>query len=80
MSLPEGAGTLTCRVESVPLVAGTYALTAAIMDLDSRLPLAEIGREGELCELVIGAELSETNNTSSYLDTIVALEASWEPN
>jgi len=78
LALPEGEGKWCCRIKSIPLAGGRYAISAAIVDFESKLPLAELGREDAAIEFQVEAEPTRSNTIRSYLETVLVLETEWE--
>ena len=77
--LREGEGIFSCRISNLPLFAGTYLAIGSILDLESRAPLAEFGREGTPATFTVEAEVNEVNNIRAYLGNLIVVNVSWDP-
>lgn len=74
--LSPGTGTFTCTIPRLPLVGGRYALRAAVLEFDSRLPLALAGREAPIPLDVFSSD-GAADNSRMASQLLVRFDAEW---
>jgi hypothetical protein len=74
--LRPGTGTFTCTIPRLPLVGGRYAVRAAVLEFDSRLPLAHAGREAPVPLDVFSTEGADDNSRMAN-HQLVRFDAEW---
>ncbi len=74
--LRPGTGTFTCTIPRLPLVGGRYAVRAAILDFDTRLPLAVAGRDVPVAMNVHSTE-GQVGNWQMANHQLVRVDAEW---
>jgi len=75
--LEAGTGELVCSLPALPLVAGRYALTAAIGDPETLHPIARLGDEDSAVALEVSGEANVAANLQRQRDQLIAIEARW---
>lgn len=76
--LAAGSGELVCRLARLPLVAGRYLMTAAIVDPVTMHPIVRIGGDGGGVPLTIVSSPSLLGNLQSQRGQILDMEARWQ--
>ena len=74
--LRPGTGTFTCTFPRLPLVGGRYAVRAAVLEFDSRQPLAFAGRETPVPLDVFSTE-GAADNSRMANHQLVRVDAEW---
>ena len=74
--LRPGPGTFTCTIPRLPLVGGRYAVRAAVLEFDSRLPIAFAGRDVPVALDVFSTE-GEADNSRMANHQLVRFDAEW---
>lgn len=74
--LRPGTGTFTCTIPRLPLVGGRYAIRAAVLEFDSRLPLAFVGREAPVPLDVFSSD-GAADNSRMASQQLVRFDAEW---
>ena len=75
--LGPGAGELVCSIGRMPLVAGRYAMSAAIVDPATMHPIVQIGGEGGGVPLTIVSGPSLLSNLQKQRGQILEMGAQW---
>jgi lipopolysaccharide transport system ATP-binding protein len=75
--LRAGTGTFTCTIPRLPLVGGRYAIRAAVLEFDSRVPLAFAGREAPVPLDVFSTEGAADNSRMAH-HQLVRIDAEWD--
>ncbi|HEX8578589.1 MAG TPA: ABC transporter ATP-binding protein [Allosphingosinicella sp.] len=75
--LTEGEGSLSCSVPRLPLLPGRYVVRAALLDPDSRFPIALFGWDEAGLSLEVRGEATALLNTQRHLDQLVTLDVNW---
>jgi lipopolysaccharide transport system ATP-binding protein len=75
-----GAGeqTLTCTLPKLPLLAGTYMLKAAILEVESRQPIALFGWEDAPVAFQVQSPATFLHNAFKTLNQLVVIDVVWE--
>ncbi len=76
-TLRAGAGELVCTIPRLPLAAGSYWLKAAVIDPETRLPLALLGWRDAPQELTVRAHASEVSNARAVVNQLTVLDVEW---
>jgi lipopolysaccharide transport system ATP-binding protein len=74
--LRAGTGTFTCTIPRLPLVGGRYAVRAAVLEFDSRVPLALAGTEAPVPLDVFSTEGAADNSRMAH-HQLVRIDAEW---
>jgi len=77
-SLQSGSNEFTCRVDRLPLAAGTYQVRVTIVTRDSGIVLASTGRDGDAVTLEVHNRLDPESNMAAYRNNLVHIAARWE--
>lgn len=75
--LEAGAGTLTCSIPRLPLVAGRYLLTASIGDPATLHPLVRFGHEQERVVLDVTSAPGLVSNLQRQRGQLVEMDVEW---
>jgi len=75
--LEAGQGELICSLPSLPLVAGRYAMTAAIGDPETLHPIVRFGDEDSGAALEVSGEPNIVTNLQRQRDQLIEIEARW---
>jgi ABC-type polysaccharide/polyol phosphate transport system ATPase subunit len=75
--LEAGSGTLKCTVPQLPLVAGRYLLTAAIVDPMTLHPIARLMHEHERVVLDVTSEPGLLTNLQRQMGQLVKMDVKW---
>lgn len=76
--ISKGTGQFRCRIPSLQLVPGTYALQAEILDLEAILPMARFGWENPPIYFEVKASGHELDNRRSITGDLVTMDVIWE--
>jgi hypothetical protein len=76
--LASGSGELVCRIARLPLVAGRYQMSAAIVDPVTMHPIVRIGGDGGGVPLTIVSSPSLLRNLEKQRGQILDMEAQWQ--
>jgi ABC-type polysaccharide/polyol phosphate transport system ATPase subunit len=76
--LAKGKGSLSCTVPRLPLLPGRYVVRAALLDPESRFPIALFGWDDAGLSLEVGGEPTALLNTQRHLDQLVTLDVEWK--
>ena len=74
--LRPGTGTFTCTSPRLPLVGGRYAVRAAVLEFDSRMPIALAGTEAPVPLDVFSTD-GATDNSRMAKQQLVRFDAEW---
>jgi lipopolysaccharide transport system ATP-binding protein len=74
--LRPGTGTFTCTIPRLPLIGGRYAVRAAVLEFDSRMPIAFAGLEAPVPLDVYSTE-GEVDNSRMAIHQLVRFDAEW---
>jgi ABC-type polysaccharide/polyol phosphate transport system ATPase subunit/ubiquinone/menaquinone biosynthesis C-methylase UbiE len=72
-----GEQTLTCSLTKLPLLTGTYMLKVAILEAESKQPLALFGWEDAPLAFQVEAPATFLNNAFKSLNQMVTIEVAW---
>lgn len=72
-----GSGRLSCVIPRLPLCAGQYGLSAAIMDADTLRSIARIGYKEPPTVFEVTAEASERSNIRALRGDLILLDVDW---
>jgi lipopolysaccharide transport system ATP-binding protein len=73
-----GEQTLACVLPKLPLLSGTYMLKVAILEAESRQPLALFGWEDAPLAFQVQAPATFLNNAFKSLNQLVTIEVKWD--
>jgi lipopolysaccharide transport system ATP-binding protein len=73
-----GEHTLRCSLPKLPLLAGSYVLKMAILEAESRQPIALYGWEDAPLSFQVQAPASFLNNALKSINQLVTIEVVWE--
>jgi lipopolysaccharide transport system ATP-binding protein len=76
--LERGVGELCCTIPRLPLNGGVYALRAAILDAETRAPIARLGWQNAPSFFTVESEASEVSNVQSLQRALVTMDVRWE--
>ncbi len=75
--LRPGTGTFTCTIPRLPLVGGRYAVRAAVLEFDSRQPIAFAGTEAPVPLDVFSTE-GAADNSRMANHQLLRFDAEWD--
>ena len=73
-----GPGQFRCRIPRLPLSPGTYTLRAAILDVETRVFLAQLGWEDAPAFVTVKSTISEVNNLHTMSNDLIKIDVLWE--
>jgi ABC-type Na+ transport system ATPase subunit NatA len=74
--LTAGSGTLSCTIPRLPLVGGRYAVRAAVLDFETRLPLALAGTETP-ASIDVYSGTGAIGNSQIAIHQLVRFDVDW---
>ncbi len=74
----KGEGKLCCTIPHLPLIAGTYAIRAQIIDLQTTWPIAEVGQENSAFYFTVESSAMEIENRGATDGDLIILDIEWE--
>lgn len=77
-TLEPGVGELHCVVPRLPLVSGGYRLRTALLDPETRMPLALRGWTDPALPLHVRARASKQENSAMAIQQLVTIDVDWE--
>ena len=69
---------MRCTIPRFPLVAGTYAFRAAILDPQIPHPITRIGWENTPVYFTVKSTSSEADNRHAVNGDLLVMDVSWE--
>jgi ABC-type polysaccharide/polyol phosphate transport system ATPase subunit len=76
--ITEGEQVLTCLIPKLPLLTGAYMLKIAIMEAESRQPLALFGWEDAPLPFEVQAPATFLNNALKSINQLVTVDVVWD--
>ena len=77
-TLIEGRGVLSCTIPRLPLVAGTYVIKGAIVEHDTRIPIAERGNKTSPTVFTVRSTVDARNNIRAMIQDLVVIDVIWD--
>ncbi|MBU3665931.1 MAG: ABC transporter ATP-binding protein [Chthoniobacterales bacterium] len=77
LQLCAGSSTMTFRIPSLPLTAGTYRAQVLLVEKDNAVPVARYGFDGPACEFVVTKEPDLMSNMAAYRNYLLNIEHEW---
>lgn len=77
LRLAAGAGTISCTIENPPLVGGTYAVRAAVLEPETKQPIALFGFHDAPAELVVEEPLNYASTIKMANRQLIHLDVRW---
>lgn len=77
LRLDAGRGTLSCTIEKPPLVGGTYAIRAAVLEPATKQPIALFGFHHAPAELIVEEPLNYASTIKMSHRQLIHLDVRW---